>query len=88
MLAHGPALGNCREQDLFGFSLQIVALARPAGALILIDKDITTFLKLLGGPEMFRILVFSAKTDAIRCAVHEKRVRAGGGVPGDMDRRE
>ena len=62
-----------------------VALAHPAAAHILVDEDVAGLFKLIGGAEVRGILVFAVGADAIGRAVHQKRIRAAGGVLGHID---
>jgi hypothetical protein len=67
--------------------LDKVALAHPAAAHVLIDKDVTALFELLRRAEVFWILIFAVGADVIGSAVHEERVWASG-VLGDIDGRE
>ena len=69
-----------------GAHLNIIPLAHPASAHILVNENITAFFKFVRRAQVLGIIVFAIGTDAVRGAVHQKRVRGAGGIFGHINR--
>src|SRR5208283_3722136 len=66
-------LGGLFHIDV-GVHLLEFALGEIAAAHVLIDEDIAGLFELIGGAEVFLVLVFSVGGHAVRRAVHQERI--------------